>query len=87
MTLNLPQNEVPAIIVNIMFLVAIYLTYSLMLYVPVEILKPKVCKYFSNHAHHNMVSLLSFDTKDGLKNDLPLIRPTYRRYDGTVTFI
>jgi len=56
-TLNIPQTEPLAISINVLFMIAIYLTYPLMLYVPVEILKPVVLAYFPERpAWHGALS-------------------------------
>ena len=47
-TLSLPQSDVMAIIINISFILAIYLTYALMLYVPVELTWPLLQNKFSS---------------------------------------
>lgn len=46
-TLNLPRTEPLAMAVNLIFVVAIFLTYALMLYVPVELIWPHLIERFS----------------------------------------
>uniref|UniRef100_A0A2P2I6I0 Proton-coupled amino acid transporter 2-like n=1 Tax=Hirondellea gigas TaxID=1518452 RepID=A0A2P2I6I0_9CRUS len=46
-TLNLPRTEPLAIVISLIFVVAIYLTYALMLYVPVELIWPHLTTKFS----------------------------------------
>lgn len=46
-TLNLPQKEPIAMSITSLFIIAIYLTYALMLYVPVELIWPHLVKQFS----------------------------------------
>lgn len=51
-TLNLPVEEIPAQSVKLMIAVAIFLTFALQFYVPVEIIWNKIKGRFTKHSLH-----------------------------------
>ncbi|KAH8241069.1 proton-coupled amino acid transporter-like protein CG1139 isoform X2 [Drosophila bipectinata] len=57
-TLNLPQGDTLSQLVKIMMAVAIFLSYTLQFYVPVNIVEPFVCSHFDTQRGKNMAATL-----------------------------